>query len=328
MKNLYLTLFLFASLTCEAQETYFLKADQTRTTNKDSALLVCSISAKDPASGTCDFKEVFASGEVYRSGKTSNPQFIVPDIDFTEYYLSGKPLKTIIYKDRKPAMETIYYPDGQVYLVKELSYDADNNTLTRILTCNARDGKALTVNGNGTYVTYLPLRNAKLGPERFLNEEDALFDIEQGPIADGLKHGTWTGTNDAAGLTYTEEFDNGRFVSGLSTDRQSAKHNYTQPDKAPEFRMGIEGLYRFIGNNMRYPQSSRLKGTQGKVFITFVVGIDGAVNDIGILRSPDAAMAEEAARILSQCPRWAPGERHGTLVRQRFTVPINFVLDK
>ncbi|MDR2556606.1 MAG: energy transducer TonB, partial [Bacteroidales bacterium] len=60
--------------------------------------------------------------------------------------------------------------------------------------------------------------------------------------------------------------------------------------------------------------------------IQFVVGRDGTIRDITVMRSPDPVFDREAVRVVQKMPKWIPGRQHGQAVTVRFTLPINFNL--
>jgi protein TonB len=102
---------------------------------------------------------------------------------------------------------------------------------------------------------------------------------------------------------------------------------YEVVDENPEFPGGMKKLVEFLGNNMKYPRISRDNGSQGRVFVRFVVNADGSIQDAEILRSSgDMYLDEEALRLVAIMPKWVPGREKGKPVRVRFVLPVNFRL--
>ena len=56
----------------------------------------------------------------------------------------------------------------------------------------------------------------------------------------------------------------------------------------------------------------------------FVVGLDGRVEDVKILQSPDKKLSEEVVRVLKRSPAWKPGRQKGKNVKVRYTLPVKF----
>jgi len=94
----------------------------------------------------------------------------------------------------------------------------------------------------------------------------------------------------------------------------------------PSFLGGEEGLSFFIRQNIEYPKSSREMGDQGVVYVQFVVGRDGSIGRVKVVRGVTDELDKEAKRVISIMPRWRPGLQKGKAIRIRFTLPINFKL--
>jgi len=75
-----------------------------------------------------------------------------------------------------------------------------------------------------------------------------------------------------------------------------------------------------------YPEIASEERIQGKVFISFVVDVDGSLKDIKVMRSVDPELDKEALRVVSDSPNWTPGKQQGKVVKVRYTFPVNFQL--
>ena len=94
----------------------------------------------------------------------------------------------------------------------------------------------------------------------------------------------------------------------------------------PEFPGGELALRKYIANAIKYPVIAQENGIQGKVYVTFVVGKDGSIQDARVARGVDPSLDKEALRVVNTLPKWKPGKQRGQPVRVSYTVPINFVL--
>ena len=84
----------------------------------------------------------------------------------------------------------------------------------------------------------------------------------------------------------------------------------------------------FITQHLRYPDSAKARGEEGRVFIQFVVGKDGAVRDVQIIRGVYPELNKEALRFVQSMPCWQPVKRpDGTVLDVAFTLPVIFRLD-
>jgi protein TonB len=95
-------------------------------------------------------------------------------------------------------------------------------------------------------------------------------------------------------------------------------------EKMPEFAGGQAALLRYLQKNLRYPSSALAAGVGGRVFMSFVVGADGHISEVTILKGLGYGLDEEAQRVVRQMPAWLPGYQSKHPVPVRFTLPITF----
>ena len=86
-----------------------------------------------------------------------------------------------------------------------------------------------------------------------------------------------------------------------------------------------EKMNRHIAKHFRYPALAQQFGVQGRVFVQFMIGVDGNVTGIRT-RGPDNNLENEAKRIISLLPKIKPGKENGVRVRVPFSIPITFKL--
>lgn len=101
---------------------------------------------------------------------------------------------------------------------------------------------------------------------------------------------------------------------------------FTIVEENPTFPGGMSKLFQFIQDNIRYPEEARQKKIQGKVFVNFVVNMDGHIDRIRILKGISGGCDEEAVRMMSIMPKWIPGRQSGRPVAVQYNLPINFQL--
>ena len=97
-------------------------------------------------------------------------------------------------------------------------------------------------------------------------------------------------------------------------------------EQAPQFPGGQAELMSWLVKNIRYPVIAQENGIQGRVICQFVVGSDGSVRDIKVLRSLDPSCDKEAVRVIQSMPKWIPGRQNGKAVSVRYTLPVIFKL--
>lgn len=101
---------------------------------------------------------------------------------------------------------------------------------------------------------------------------------------------------------------------------------FTIVEDMPTFPGGEEALFKYLGNNIKYPQMAKEAGIQGTVFVTFVIGPDGKVRDVKVLRGIKGGCDEEAVRVVQNMPNWKPGKQRGKAVSVQYNLPIRFTL--
>lgn len=98
-------------------------------------------------------------------------------------------------------------------------------------------------------------------------------------------------------------------------------------EEMPSPKGGMEALYTFLSENIRYPYLAMESGIQGRVYVTFVVEKDGSITDVKVVRGIGGGCDEEAVRVVKALPKWNPGKQRGRPVRVLYSVPVNFTLD-
>ena len=85
-------------------------------------------------------------------------------------------------------------------------------------------------------------------------------------------------------------------------------------------------MQRHINKNFRYPEFAQKNGIQGRVFIKFIIGVDGNITRIES-RGPHPILERDAERIILLLPKMKPGKVNGLRVRVPFSIPITFRLN-
>ncbi len=105
-------------------------------------------------------------------------------------------------------------------------------------------------------------------------------------------------------------------------------HSFVSLENPPQFPGGISDFYKFLADNIKYPEEAAKQDIEGNVFASFIVEKDGSLNDIKIDRGLGYGADEEAIRILKLSPKWTPGTQNGKIVRVKYNLPIKFSLAK
>jgi TonB family protein len=133
-------------------------------------------------------------------------------------------------------------------------------------------------------------------------------------------------------LDSTFYYANGQIdrIDTYNTQGLYVSSKYFREDGTPSeivqatFVGGPQELYRFIGQNIRYPKGAALNNKMGKVFVRFWIDEAGKVTEPQVVYSPNKFLSQEALRIVNAMPDWVPGTRDGRPHKCIFMLPITF----
>ncbi|MCR5424388.1 MAG: energy transducer TonB [Bacteroidales bacterium] len=97
-------------------------------------------------------------------------------------------------------------------------------------------------------------------------------------------------------------------------------------EEQPGFPGGDAELYKYLGENIKYPDLARNGNIEGQVFVRFVVEKDGSISNVRVMRDIGGGCGNEAVRVVKAMPKWKPGKQRGKAVRTEFNLPVRFTL--
>ena len=103
---------------------------------------------------------------------------------------------------------------------------------------------------------------------------------------------------------------------------------YDIVEQQPEFPGGTSGMAKWLGDNIKYPAEAAKQGIEGRVIVQFVVGSDGTVSDVKLMRAVNPLLDQEALRVINAMPKWTPGKQDGKPVAVKYTIPVTFRQDE
>ncbi|SHG59982.1 energy transducer TonB [Pedobacter caeni] len=298
----------------QRQNQYFLKDNGTYVKLRDSADYIRIVQEPDQGSLLYKVFEYYLDGTDKSSGlskKIDPPKY---EGAYVSYYKNGNKHIQGNYANGqlKDTVDT-YYPNGRLYTRMVWPFSEEPNVVRQMYVHTVMDstGKVLVQNGNGEGVFYNPDFNEVL---------------ERGMVKAGVYDGVWTGENQRNGLKFKESYENGKLISGESTDANGQIYAYTKKEILPEFKGGMTDFYNHLKKKIRYPQGAMKKGIQGVVYLRFVVKRDGSLKDIRVMNFVDPELAMEAIRVTKLSPDWTPGVQRGIPVDVFYNVPVSFSL--
>ncbi len=106
---------------------------------------------------------------------------------------------------------------------------------------------------------------------------------------------------------------------------------YYDCDQRPVFLNSTDPaqfLEKWVYQYLKYPESSLVKGEQGKVMVEFIVEKDGKISNVRVAKGVSDALDAEAVKVIAASPKWKPGRIKGEKVRTMITIPVEFRLEK
>jgi len=87
-----------------------------------------------------------------------------------------------------------------------------------------------------------------------------------------------------------------------------------------------ETLVSFLAHNVKYPDSAKTAGTEGTVYVSFIIDENGEVTNPSIIRDIGNGCGDAAIDVLEKMPKWEPGVHEGKKVKVKLNLPIHFYL--
>jgi len=248
--------------------------------------------------------DYYKTGVLEKQGTSKTKDDNSKEGEFIFYYENGnKKAVTNYIKSRPNGICAEWYEIGNKKLEGE--YIEDEKTFFGALKVSQfwNSKKVQTVvDGNGDY------------------EEVSDFFYASGKIKEGFKEGLWEGYDKKLKYTFSENYGDKKFISGVSIDSNKVSHDYKVLEIGPEPKNGYEHFYKYIGKKMNIPNNP--KNISGKVILKFIVDKEGKIIEPKIIKSIGYGVDEEAVRVLMSYPDWIPGEQRGRKVRCTFSLPI------
>jgi TonB family protein len=104
------------------------------------------------------------------------------------------------------------------------------------------------------------------------------------------------------------------------------KESYVYLDAEPID--GIQELYKYFEENLKYPEEALADSVQGTVLVRFTILKDGKVDNLIIEKTLGPLFDLEAKRLISGMPLWKPATVNNTPVVSRMSIPLHFNIKK
>lgn len=94
---------------------------------------------------------------------------------------------------------------------------------------------------------------------------------------------------------------------------------------SPIFPGGDLGLAKELKRHLKYPKEALEIGLQGKVFVQYVVAVDGSIGDIKVVRGVHPLLDKAAVDAVKHLPKYSePAKMNGKPVPFQMVLPVVF----
>ena len=110
--------------------------------------------------------------------------------------------------------------------------------------------------------------------------------------------------------------------------RKNSTRIYSVVEEMPEYPGGMKAFVNYLKRKLVYPPQAKKKNLEGEVAVQFVVEIDGRITSPTVVRSLRADMDSAALTAICNMPNWIPAREHGMRVRCKYSVPVQFKIER
>ena len=283
-------------------------------TSREKADIIRVIYGRNLGSVGYNFKEFDKEWKLKKSGVTKERKGRLAGM-VAFYYEDGVKKEEGSFDQYEKGLWKRWYQNGQ--LKEEVVYEEMKEGKRQMKMVNYYDstGNQLVVDGKGLLKEYH--KNDIHGQLKTIGSYK-----EYKPV------GEWLGYHVNGDLYYNETYNNeGKLLDGVSYDSLGNRYEYEEVEVYPFPANGMEGFYKFLAKNIRYPKEARKKNVQGRVYVQFVVDKEGNIMEAKCVKGISPECDEEAVRVISIMEKWKPALQRGQPVKVPLVIPIMFKIN-
>lgn len=110
--------------------------------------------------------------------------------------------------------------------------------------------------------------------------------------------------------------------------RKNSTRIYSVVEEMPEYPGGMKAFVNYLKRKLFYPPQAKKENLEGVVAVQFVVEKDGRITSPTVVRSLRADMDSAALTAIRNMPNWIPAREHGMRVRCKYSVPVQFKIER
>lgn len=122
----------------------------------------------------------------------------------------------------------------------------------------------------------------------------------------------------------TPEMKDGRLVKKADGPDHELTF-YDRLDQKPSFqgktgKEAHEAFKAWVQAHLNKPEN----GEKGTVRVQYVIGRNGGIQEVQVIKGVSPALNEEAVRVVSSAPKWKPAKMDGSGIRMTYSVYVEF----
>ncbi len=118
-------------------------------------------------------------------------------------------------------------------------------------------------------------------------------------------------------------FGQNRTLLNLNPCFSGCEEKMTNADR---YDCTIDAVRQFVHKNLEYPEEAMARQLEGAVVVSFIVEVNGEIEDFKIVDGLGYGCDEEALRLVQLMPEWAPGYKNGREVSKKYQLEVPFSL--
>lgn len=229
----------------------------------------------------------------------------------------------------------LYFPADREKSVASFTLEAGNATKTFYLdspqdiVAYKQSQQLFPIEGYVTTASGEPITGAVVSIQgtgrQVLTDEIGLFQIDADynhPIrvrADGME-------NQSVSIQAFLQSPNEPYT--IVMQRKNTGRVYASAEQMPEYPGGMKAFQQYLKRNLKYPPQAKRDSIEGVVVIQFIVERNGRIASPAIVRGLEASMDTAALNAIREMPRWIPAKDHGITVRCKYSVPVQFKIER
>jgi protein TonB len=145
-----------------------------------------------------------------------------------------------------------------------------------------------------------------------------------GHYLNGQKVGNWLTFNDSGKVITTIRYDHDTIVIDRNPKPKDTAISFPD-EKDASFPGGPRAWQKYLVKSLEKSKTAEKAFTGGTVYINFVIGVQGDVQDIFVSKSVEFVIDDESVEIIKKSPKWNPAFQNGRNVKAYRRQPLTFV---